>query len=274
MTDEELVAMLQSTWTSIETLLTKLSDEEWGVLTDCPGWTVRDQVSHLIGFEQQWFLRKSVPPIEADAYAYVQNELGASNEAWITQRRSAGPNTLRTELSHVIEARIVQLNAARHFPQGLSTIITTFRGDETMRDALALRLFDIWVHEQDIRRAVGVTGNNEGPAMLHARDRMLDSLPWVAAKQAKLPEGSIVGVALYGSAQLLKVVRVIDGRGELVHAASHRPTAALTMHEETFLLATTGRVAAATLLERGKISLRGDIELGTQMALALRTVLL
>ena len=30
----------------------QLSDEEWELPTDCPAWTVKDHVSHLIGTER------------------------------------------------------------------------------------------------------------------------------------------------------------------------------------------------------------------------------
>jgi uncharacterized protein (TIGR03083 family) len=274
MTDEDLVTTLASTWASIGALIDDIDEKLWNESTDCPGWTVKDQISHLIGFERKWFLDQPSPELSTPKKRYVHNELGEDNEAWVADRRSATPEMLRTEFGLVVKVRLAQLNAVRDLSDGFDTAVTTFRGNEPMRDALATRLFDIWVHEQDIRRAVKRPGNYDGPAMLHARDRMLDSLPWVAAKRAKLPDGSVIGIALYGSEQLLRTIRVVEGRGETVQAADHRPAAAVTMHEETFLLATTGRKDPAELLEQGKFSLRGDAELAKPMALALRTVLL
>ncbi len=274
MTDEEMVGTLASTWASIGALIDGLDESLWKIATDCPGWTVKDQVSHLIGFERKWFLEQPSPTLVSPKKSYVHNELGEDNEAWVADRRSADPKSLRTEFALVVKARLAQLNAVGDLPDGFAAAIKTFRGSEPMREVLATRLFDIWVHEQDIRRAVNQPGNYDGPAMLHARDRMLDSLPWVAAKRAKLPDGSVIGIALYGSAQLLRTIRVVDGRGEVVQAADYRPAAAVTMHEETFLLATTGRKDPAELLEQGKFSLRGDTELAKPMALALRTVLI
>jgi uncharacterized protein (TIGR03083 family) len=274
MTDEDLVLTLQSTWGSLSSLLDELNDAEWGQLTDCPGWTVRDQVSHITGFEQRWFLGQTTPSIDATDFAHVHNDLGAENQAWVERYRSTSVRDLKEEFAAMVEARVAQLHDAAAAPDGLSATVATFRGGEQLRDVLALRLFDVWVHEQDIRRAVGRRGNDEGPAMLHARDRMLDSLPWVAAKRANFPDGTVVGIALYGSAQLLRTIRVHEGRGETVQAADYRPAAAVTMHEETFLLATTGRVAPEELIRRNKMTFRGDVAKGKQLALALRTVLL
>ncbi len=276
MTDGELAAALGATWESIRNLLSQLSEEDWERPTDCPGWTVKDQVSHLSTFELQWFLRGETPAFDRtsspELYAHVQNELGEQNEAWIAERRSWPPADVVAEFERVTEKRLIQINAARYYPKGFDTIITTFKGDEPMRDALELRLFDIWVHEQDIRRAVSKPGNTEGPAMLHARERMINSLPWAAVKQANLPEGSTVGVSLYGSEQFLKAIHVQDGKGSFVQAADSRPTAAITMHEQTFLRVTTGRADPKPLIEDGTISLRGDLALAEQMALGLKVL--
>ncbi len=274
MTDDELASELKHTWGSIDSLLAGLSDDEWNQPTACPGWTVRDQVSHLIGFESQWFLGRKAAPVDASSYDYVQNHLGAENEAWINERSFRAPNDMRAEYSEVVAARLVQLNAARYYPNGFATVITSFRGDETMRDVLALRLFDIWTHEQDIRRALNRPGNLDGPAMHHAVDRMLSSLPWVAAKRAMLPDGTVVAVSLYGARQHTTILKVEDGKGRVASGAEDRPTAAVTMHEESFLLVTAGRVHPADLIADNKISLRGDVAVAEAMALALRVVLL
>src|SRR5690606_13555063 len=46
-----LVDQLATTWRSISNLCASLRPEQWEVATGCPGWTVRDQVSHLIDYE-------------------------------------------------------------------------------------------------------------------------------------------------------------------------------------------------------------------------------
>lgn len=274
MTDEELLDTLKDTWASLGTLLDSLPDSSLDLPTDCPGWSVRDQFSHLNGFESEWFLGRYAPTVDGSLYPHVKNELGGGNEAWVAERKYWTIDDLRHEFHDVVRARLVQLNSARYFPQGLDTVITSFRGDETMRSVLETRLFDVWIHEQDIRRAVAKPGNIDGPAMIHALDRMLASMPWVAAKQAKLDEGSVVAVTLFGSRQITSTVMVTGGRGKMVHAADHRPAAAITMHEETFLLITTGRTTIGPLIDDGKITLRGNRSLAESMALALRVLFL
>ena len=45
-------AALAETWGALAEVCHELSDTEWALPTECPGWDVKDQLSHLIGIEQ------------------------------------------------------------------------------------------------------------------------------------------------------------------------------------------------------------------------------
>ncbi|MEO1057823.1 MAG: maleylpyruvate isomerase N-terminal domain-containing protein, partial [Actinomycetota bacterium] len=62
---DRTIAALDEVWTSIETLLSSLDDDEWATQTALPGWDVKDNVSHMIGTEQM-LLGNQPPPIEID----------------------------------------------------------------------------------------------------------------------------------------------------------------------------------------------------------------
>ena len=49
---EPSVDHLVEVWTSVATACDRLGAGQWDLATDCPGWTVRDQLSHLIGVER------------------------------------------------------------------------------------------------------------------------------------------------------------------------------------------------------------------------------
>ena len=51
MVDRAFIGQLEDVWSSIAALGQELSDEDWSKPTDCPGWTVKDQLSHVIGTE-------------------------------------------------------------------------------------------------------------------------------------------------------------------------------------------------------------------------------
>jgi hypothetical protein len=40
---------LEATFLSLSNLGRQLSEEQWKLPTDCPGWSVQDNLSHLVG---------------------------------------------------------------------------------------------------------------------------------------------------------------------------------------------------------------------------------
>ena len=46
---EPLIGLLDAVWTSISAVCEGLTDDQWALPTGCPGWTVQDQVAHMIG---------------------------------------------------------------------------------------------------------------------------------------------------------------------------------------------------------------------------------
>ena len=49
---EPLISMFEDVWGDIVWLCDGLTDEQWALPTDCPGWTVQDHVAHMIGTER------------------------------------------------------------------------------------------------------------------------------------------------------------------------------------------------------------------------------
>jgi uncharacterized protein (TIGR03083 family) len=271
--DQMLFDALTETWRSFSDLLHAIPAGDWKRPTDLPGWNVQAVVSHVIGFEQQWFLGRhaQVPPIDPSP-DHILNDLGAENERWVRQWEDLSPDAMLTEWHAMVEARTRHLNAARFYPQGFGTLIRTFRGDQPMRDALRTRIVDTAVHVEDVRRACELLWDPVGPGIAFVRSEMISSLGFVAAKQAKLPDGMVVALTLFGSFQVTVAVLVEGGKGRLVQPADYAPVAAITMHDETFFLTTTGRMNAADAIASERIKLRGNSEIAAQFANNLRVL--
>ena len=81
-----------------------------------------------------------------------------------------------------------------------------------------------WVHEQDLRVALGKPGNLDSPGAYVARDCLLEALPKVVAKDAGAPANSAVVFDVHGPVEFLRTVRVdADGRGTVDGAPSLGP---------------------------------------------------
>src|SRR2546425_162434 len=65
-------------------------------------------------------------------------------------------------------------------------------GQGTVRDLVAIRIMDCWVHEQDIRRAVAKPGNLTGPFAEHAFGRHAQAMGFVVGKKVGAPDGTTV----------------------------------------------------------------------------------
>ncbi len=257
---------LLETWASIDTVLAGLSAAQWALPTDCPGWDVQAQVAHLLGYEAQWYLGRTPGPVAEPMPAYVVNALGEGNEVWVASRADRDPTSVLEEYREVIRARTMMLTAA---DLDLNTVSATWCGDQALRNQLGTRLFDVWVHEQDIRRAVGVPGGWDEMGARHTIALMMSSLPYVLARKAGLADGSTVAITLFGVNGQTVTATVDEGRGRLVSAAERPPQAALTMHEETFVCITTGRRTAQSYFDANRITLRGDHTLAQRVAMNL-----
>src|SRR6266481_3584705 len=99
--DRSVVSELAAEWRSTADLLAGLDEKEWDLPTDCPGWTVRDQVSHLIGVESMLLGRPAPPEVDPATAPHANGPMGLVNEAWVAARRGKSPAEMRAEFVEV-----------------------------------------------------------------------------------------------------------------------------------------------------------------------------
>ncbi|WP_432092359.1 maleylpyruvate isomerase family mycothiol-dependent enzyme [Streptomyces sp. bgisy100] len=243
---------------AISELVTPLVEGEWNRATACPGWSVRDVVSHVIGVECEMLGDpRPIHTLPRDLY-HVTNELTRYMEVPVDVRRCHTAPEMTAELEYTVIRRSRQLRNETRDPD------TRIRGplgsETTLEHALRLRAFDVWVHEQDLRRAVGRPGNLDSPAALVARDLLLEALPKVVAKDGDAPPNSAVVFDVSGELEFIRTVRVdAEGRGSITGSPSLGPTATLSLGWETYVLLACGRVKPDTVAESVKIE--GEQEL-------------
>ena len=102
---------LAETWGALAEVCCELSDTEWALPTECPGWDVKDQLSHLIGIERA-IMGEPVPEWSGPLGDHVKNDFAATNEPFVAVRRATarGPS-VRAEFVEVTTTRLAQLDA-------------------------------------------------------------------------------------------------------------------------------------------------------------------
>lgn len=252
---------LAALWSSIDALCEGLSEDEWKRPTGCPGWTVQDQIAHLIDYESSAVGRpRPEHALSDDAASHLKNDMGKANEVGVDYRRSWPGDKVLAEFREVTAERLAQLQGLSE--DDLAREITTPAGPGTVADMLTLRVMDTWSHEQDIRRALGKPGHVEGPAVDEALGYFLRFVPLVVARRAKAPDGSTV--LLHIGDRPPVGIGVIDGKGVPTDELPTSPTVALRMPVTTFGALVGGRSDTPDDVE-----ITGDDELGRRIVGAL-----
>lgn len=251
-----LVEQLAATWTSIEKLCAGLGEADWKRATGCPGWTVQDQLSHVIDYES-FALGRPRPEHKVADLAHTKNDMGAVNEIGVDARRALPGGAVLAEFIDVMGDRLERLRTLTE--DALEGETQTPVGTGTVRDLLTLRVMDSWSHEQDIRRALGRPGHAEGPAVETAVRYLSQFLPFAVAKKAGAPEGSSVVIEVEGVAATSVVVE--NGRGRAVDETIDDPTCRLRMDAPTFVALVGGRSDARP----DDVQIEGDQALGRRI---------
>jgi uncharacterized protein (TIGR03083 family) len=255
--DQALVDKMEAVWRSIDELCSDLSEEQWKTPTDCPGWSVQDNLSHLAGNEGVIFLGRAAPDhaVQGDT-SHLKNDIGKMNEVGVDYRRSWPGSKVLDEFGEVTAERLQALRSWG--PDDFAKDARTPLGPGTQADFLAIRIFDAWVHEQDMRRALGKPGDLEGPVAEHALGRIRPAMGFVVGKKVAPPAGTTVVFDITGPVGATWALKV-DGRANEVDPPAN-PTVKLTMDLSMFNCLGCGRWSADRAAPHVKIE--GDEALG------------
>lgn len=260
-----VVPALVAEWSAIDELLTSLRASQWATPTALPGWSVQDTVSHLIGTECA-LAGQTAPPCEADvrAFPHVHNDIGAANELWVQALRGHDPEAMIERFRTVTATRRATLEGMSQ--QDFDAPSWTPAGQGTYGRFMRIRVFDCWMHEQDIRDAVAIPGHRDGQCARVALSEVAGALGYLVGKRAAAPDGSSVTIELTGPARACWHV-LVDGRATLVDTPPGAPTATLRMDSHLFSRLVGGRLPVADGL--ADIAIDGDAELGRRVVHAL-----
>ncbi|OBG14140.1 hypothetical protein A5765_11460 [Mycolicibacterium celeriflavum] len=262
---------LSAQWDAIDDAVAGLSDAQWQAPTPLPGWSVRDVVAHVIGTES---MLQGVETPEADidvsTLEHVRNDIGVMNERWVRKLRDLPADELLAMYRTVTAERRDALTAMSD--ADWDEITATPAGPDTYGRFMRVRIFDCWMHEHDIRDAIGRPASHPtgAPAEL-ALDEMAASMGFVVGKLGRAPDGSRVSIVLTGP--LGRTINIaVEGRGKVVEDfGGAAPTATITLDALLFARLAGGRTTPARHVDA--VAYGGDEEVGRRVVERLNYVI-
>jgi len=257
MTDRaQTVDNLRDVLGSFGSLVAGLAPEQWKVQSLCPDWTVRGVVQHVLLIEQAlmgWKPSDGGNPL--DKLPGIQGELNGMSDTQLAERYRA-----------VAGQRVAELGRADDELWDSPSITPV--GQATYGRFMAIREFDLWVHERDIKLPLGLAHDDDGSAAEQALDEVALSLGYIVGKKVGLPDGSSIVFDLTGPVER-RLAAVVDGRAKLVDDVAD-PDVTVTTDSLTFMLLACGRIDPEIPISEKKITWTGDDELGSKAARNLR----
>lgn len=280
-------ALIEAWWSSAQSVLdlvATLDEEQLATPTDLPGWTVRDIIAHLAHLELELAGGPQVlagdDEVDADA---LSDPFRAYTEKGVAARQHRSVAYLVDELRESVDTLRATLTA----PEPAAPPASFPRPGTTWEPLLRDRTFDYWMHEQDIRRAVGKPGGWDSPGAALTLMVLASSFPYVVGKRVRPPAGTTValtvvgagagagegaraagegdGAAEGGPSQTTVVAVGEDGRARAGDVAADEADVHLTLSAEQLVLLGGGRRAVAV----EDIAVSGDVDLASQVLAAM-----
>ena len=254
MNSRPVVEQLNRCWASLDDVFDQLADDQWTTRSLCPDWTVRGVMVHLGAVEHM--LLGEAPGSMPDALPF--QKVGE----WMQSVASLSDQEVLGRYRQVIAGRRDELAAMDDDDFDLPCMTPV--GPGTYGRFMDVRVFDFWVHEQDIRTPLDMPGHETGPAAEVAIREIEMSLGYIVGKKIGLPEGRALTIDLTGPIDRMFHVAV-DGRARQVDALD-APDVTLRTDSTTFALLACGRIDPQVPISDGRVTWDGDPEWGERAA--------
>jgi uncharacterized protein (TIGR03083 family) len=254
-TRADTIAILQASWAALDGVAAGLDAQQWATPSLCPGWSAHDVVVHVSSVEEVLIGWPPGGALPFERIAELRTELGALT----------GPELL-DRFRRVVAQRSDEL--ATMTDEHFATPGVTPIGPGTYGRFMEIRIFDVWVHERDIRIPLGRPGEDGGPAGERAMDEVHDSLGYIVGKRVGLEDGKSIAFDVTGPVTRRMAVRV-DGRARVVDDLAD-PDATLSTDSLTFMLLACGRIDPEVPIADGRVTWTGDEDIAGRAARHLR----
>lgn len=195
-----LVAAHRAVFDGVLDAVDGVDEAGWSTPTGCPGWDVRDQLSHVVGIERAMLGDPPDDVVLPEGLAHVVSDFDRATELAVEARRRVPAPARLAEARETFARRLAMLEALDP-----DTLREPLDGPAGMRmkasQMLRTRVFDMTCHEQDIRRALGRPGDLEGPHLDIAVEQVLRA--WAKLLPARLGADIAVDVEVVGHTRVL-----------------------------------------------------------------------
>ncbi len=238
-----------------------ITPEQWDAPSDCPGWSAKDVLAHLAALECELATGATPTPLIPIP--------GRPPAAWwiasgVSQRRGHDPAAIVAELREAVASRRAQYAADPPTDPDADPPRTIGNLTWDTRTLLRNRVIDMWVHEQDIRRATGLPPTLTSLGADVTATSFAAGFPYVIGRKVAPPAGTCVRVVAEDTSTAY--VMGEDGRCRRADTDDARhPDTTITLDRAALTLLGAGRRTVATLPDDAHVSVEGDQALGIRI---------
>jgi uncharacterized protein (TIGR03083 family) len=238
--------------------LGRLGPGDWDRRTDCPGWRVRDLVSHLWSTDLGVLSRLRdghTPGLPGEPFpdrrAFVA-ALDAHNQRWLEATRALSPRLL-VEALRDSGAQVTTLYRMQELTAPGEVVRWAAPDPAPLWFSGARDLTERFVHQQQIRAAVGHPAFDDEDVLAAVVDSFAYAFP-VGLREVSATPGTVVVVEIHGPiARRWTFARTRAGWSRQDPAATRSPDAALHTDADTFWRLLSGGLTATTQVQRVRL---------------------
>lgn len=258
---DAILRLLDEQFATIVDLCQQFDEATWDSPTSLPGWSVKDNVSHMVGTESM-LLGRDTPEADLSGLAHIRNPIGQANEAWVAALRSRPGSEVLELFREVTTQRLSALDDMTQADFDEPSW-TPAGPNETYGRFMRIRHFDCFMHTLDITEATGLPDVVPADHVSSALTEPVSGLGYIVGKKAALPKGVTIRIELTGPGESVYIVDNAE-RATLVDHIDGEPTATIRLDSVLFLRLTGGRLSPDGHLG-AEIELTGDEGVGTQL---------
>ncbi len=217
-------------------LLADLPPDAWEAPTVCAGWSVKDLAAHILADDlgnlsggRDQYRHSPVPA--APSWEQLVAFIDEQNEDWVRSARRLSPRLLVELLSWSGERLVAYLRALDPMAPGA---VFAWAGPEPAPWWLhiAREYTERWMHQQQIREAVGAPGLFQRPLFGSVLNTFVHALPH-GYRDVAAPEGTLVKLVITGEAGGRWSLVRQGGRWGLYEDVSGPPASIITLDQDT-----------------------------------------